>query len=430
MNEYDSELIRTILTKENFAFVPTEAEADVVMLNTCSVREGANLKVYNRIHEIKRAAEGRPMLVGVLGCMATNFRQELLKNPRLAIDFIAGPDSYKKLPQLISEAMDSVSRGTGHGARKPFDVTLSEFETYSDIFPTNREGVNAWIAVSRGCDNFCTFCVVPYTRGRERSRAPENVVAEVRMLADEGFKQVTFLGQNVNSYKYEGADFADLLDAASRVDGIERIRFTSPHPKDFPEKLLQRIAENPKICKHVHLPMQAGNSRILELMNRTYTQEEYLALVDKVRAIIPGVSLTTDVIVGFPSETDAEFEDTMKVMETVRFDNAFIFNYSERPMTAAAKKFPDDVTDAQKKARITRLNDRQKQISLEQNEVHIGRVEEVLIEGPTSKSDAIMQGRTDGNKLTVVPAGDLAKNQLVKVKITGASPTVLRGEVI
>ena len=424
MNEYDTELIRTILTKESFSFVNHESEADIVMLNTCSVREGANLKVYNRIHEIKRAVKGkdRKVLVGILGCMATNFRQELLKNPKLAIDFIAGPDSYKKLPQLIRDASLT--------GEKTFDVTLSEFETYSDIFPKNREGVNAWIAVSRGCDNFCTFCVVPYTRGRERSRAPENVVAEVRMLAEEGFKQVTFLGQNVNSYKYEGADFADLLDAASRVDGIERIRFTSPHPKDFPEKLLQRIAENPKICKHVHLPMQAGNSRILELMNRTYTQEEYLALADKVRAIIPGVSLTTDVIVGFPSETDAEFEDTMKVMETVRFDNAFIFNYSERPMTAAAKKFPDDVTDAQKKARITRLNDRQKQISLEQNEAHIGRVEEVLIEGPTSKSDAIMQGRTDGNKLTVVPVGEFAKNEIVKVKITGASPTVLRGEVI
>ena len=422
MNEYDTELIRTILTKDNFAFVNSESEADVVMLNTCSVREGANLKIYNRIHEIKRAVKGHEVLVGILGCMATNFRQELLKNPRLAIDFIAGPDSYKKLPDLIREASLT--------GEKQFDVTLSEFETYSDVFPNNREGVNAWIAVMRGCDNFCTFCVVPYTRGRERSRPPENVVAEVRMLAEEGFKQVTFLGQNVNSYKYEGTDFADLLDAASRVDGIERIRFTSPHPKDFPDKLLKLIAENPRLCKHIHLPLQAGHNRILEMMNRTYTQEEFLGLVDKIRQLMPQAALTTDVIVGFPTETDEEFEATLKVMKTVRFDAAFMFKYSQRPMTAAAKKFPDDVSEEKKTERIVRLNEIQRQISLERNREQIGKIEEILIEGITPKTDLEFQGRSDGNKLVIVPTEGLKRNTLVKVQITEASTSVLKGKII
>ncbi len=422
MNEYDSELIRAILTKENYTFVASGEEADVIMLNTCSVREGANLKIYNRIHELKREVKGKQVLVGILGCMATNFRQELLKNPRLDIDFIAGPDSYKKLPQLIRDA-----NLTGE---KTFDVTLSEFETYSDVYPSRKEGVNAWLAVMRGCDNFCTFCVVPYTRGRERSRAPENVVAEVKQLAAEGFKQITFLGQNVNSYKYEEADFADLLDAASRVEGIERIRFTSPHPKDFPEKLLRLIAKNPKLCKHIHLPLQAGNSRVLDMMNRTYTQEEYLALVDKVRALIPNVTLTTDIIVGFPTETDDEFEDTVKVMNTVQFDSAFIFNYSVRPGTAAEKKFVDDVSQEEKKKRIVRLNDLQKEISLKKNRDHIGEIQSVLIDSLGSpKYPDTFQGRTDGNKLVVFPAGDYERGQFVDVKITGATPHALKGDI-
>lgn len=439
MNEYDTELIRSILAKADYAFVTDERKADVVMLNTCSIRENADRKVYGRIHAIKHQfrEEGQPRpLIGILGCMATNFRKALLENPSLDIDFIAGPDSYKHLPTLIAECY-------ADGA-KPYDVTLSEFETYSDIFPhqqaddnpstpLNRTGsgslrVNAWIAVMRGCNNFCTFCVVPYTRGRERSRSVDNVVDEVRRLAGDGFKQVTLLGQNVNSYRHENDDFAALLEAVSTVDGIERIRFTSPHPKDFPDRLLEVIAGNPKVCKHIHMPLQAGNNRVLDLMNRTYTQEEFLGLIEKTRRMIPNVALTTDIIVGFPTETDEEFEDTFKVMKEVEFDSAFIFKYSERPNTIASRKYPDDVPDEKKSERTVRLNDLQKDISLKKNRAHIGKTLEVLIEDEgTGRSADACPGRTDGNKLVILPQNGHRKGNFVKVRITDASPHALKG---
>jgi tRNA-2-methylthio-N6-dimethylallyladenosine synthase len=420
MNEYDTELIKAILQKENYAFVPTENEADIVMLNTCAIRENAHRKVYGRIHDIRHRREGRPVMIGLLGCMATNLRKDLLEDRKLKIDLIAGPDSYKRLPDLIREAAETSERA--------YDVTLSEFETYSDIAPLRKEGVNAWLAVMRGCNNFCTFCVVPYTRGRERSRSVENIVEEVRRLADDGFKQVTLLGQNVNSYRHEEADFADLIEAVSRVNGIERIRFTSPHPKDFPEKLLKVVAENPKACKHIHLPLQSGNDRVLDMMNRTYTQKEYLELVDKIRTLSPGIALTTDIIVGFPTENDEEFEDTFRLMAQVQFDSAFIFKYSERKGTAASQKFPDDISDEIKTERIMRLNDLQKRISLEKNEAHIGTIETVMIESHgTARSSHEMQGRTDGNKLVILPNDGTKIGEFLKIHITGATPHVLKG---
>jgi tRNA-2-methylthio-N6-dimethylallyladenosine synthase len=424
MNEYDSEIVKTVLQNSDYELIDSLDDADVVLLNTCSVRDNANRKVYGRIHRIKHQRNGREMKIGVLGCMATNFRKKLLENPSLPIDFIAGPDSYKRLPDLI-EGLDI--EGKDH-----FDVTLSEFETYSDVYPTSREkGVNAWIAVMRGCDNFCTFCVVPYTRGRERSRAPENVKEEVDRLATEGFRQVTLLGQNVNSYNYEGRDFAYLLEMVSRVGGIERIRFTAPHPKDFPRRLLQVIAANPKVCNQVHLPLQAGNDRILDMMNRTYTQYEYLVLVDEIREINPEMVLTTDIIVGFPTETDAEFGDTVRVMEEVEFDSAFIFKYSERPQTVAARKFPDDVPEAAKTERIVRLNEIQREHSLKRNRAHIGEVHEVLIdEENTKKSDQHFKGRNDGNKIVIFSKGNYRQGQFVDVKITDVGANVLKGEVV
>jgi len=423
MNVYDTELVKAILDKHNYTLTDNEAEAEVFLLNTCSVRENANRKVYNRIQQFKSKRNGDRVLIGVLGCMATNFRQQLLKDPRLPIDFIAGPDSYKRLPKLIEEVSQT--------GEKIFDVTLSEFETYSDVYPSRSGGVNAWIAVMRGCDNFCTFCVVPYTRGRERSRDPENVVAEVQQLAAEGFRQVTLLGQNVNSYHYDDKDFAYLLERVSTVEGIERIRFTSPHPKDFPDSLLRVIAENPKVCKQIHLPLQAGNDRVLEMMNRTYTQKEFLDLVDKIRTLIPDVVLTTDIIVGFPTETDAEFEDTVRVVEQVQFDSAFIFKYSERPKTVAARRFPDDVPDEIKTERIVRLNDIQKKISYQKNLAHVGEIHEVLIEEEkTKKSPEHFQGRNDGNKIVIFPRGEYRKGQFVNVRILDATPHVLLGEVV
>lgn len=432
MNEYDTELVKAILAKENYAFVKNELEADIVMLNTCAIRENAHRKIYGRVHEIRHKRKSSTMqggqnadpLIGLLGCMATNLRQELLEDRHLNIDFIAGPDSYKRLPELIHQAA-----ATGE---KTFDLTLSEFETYSDIYPKRESGVNAWIAVSRGCNNFCTFCVVPYTRGRERSRTVENVLQEVRHLAAEGFKQVTLLGQNVNSYRDEaGADFADLLEAVSTVNGIERIRFTSPHPKDFPDKFLRLMAGNPKICKHIHLPLQAGNDRVLEMMNRTYTQAEFLGLVDNIRRTVPGVALSTDIIVGFPTETDIEFQDTVKVMEKVQFDSAFIFKYSERQGTIAQKKFPDDVPEETKTSRIVLLNEIQKRTSLAKNHQLIGQTQKVLIEAEkTERSKDEFQGRTDGNKLVLFPARAYQRGQMVDIKITAATPHILKGEVV
>jgi tRNA-2-methylthio-N6-dimethylallyladenosine synthase len=427
MNEYDTELVRSILARAGYEFVRDELSADVVMLNTCAIRENAHRKVYGRVHEIKHLRNGSASAVkiGILGCMATNLRTDLLENKHLDIDFIAGPDSYKRLPDLIAEAFRT--------GEKQFDLTLSEFETYSDVYPTRQEGINAWIAVMRGCNNFCTFCVVPYTRGRERSRAVDQVTAEVERLMAEGFKQVTLLGQNVNSYAHNGADFADLLEAVSRVEGIQRIRFTSPHPKDFPDKLLNVVAHNLKVCKHIHLPLQAGNDRVLDLMSRTYTCEEFLGIAAKIRRVSPGIVLTTDIIVGFPTETDAEFADTVRILEEVQFDSAFIFKYSERKNTIASRKLPDDIPEAIKTERIVHLNEIQRTISLKKNQAHIGEVHSVMIERQgTSRSADDLQGRTDGNKLVIFPPGpseDFRIGQLIPVTITDATPHVLKGNI-
>lgn len=421
MNEYDSEIVKSVLQEKSYNMVETPEEADIVLLNTCSVRENANRKVLARVHALRHLDGGADKKIGLLGCMTTNHRQELIKNKKLPIDFIAGPDSYKKLPSLIDETI-----GTG---QRTFDIRLSRTETYSDVHPFRQRGVNGWIAVMRGCDNFCTFCVVPYTRGRERSRSVENVVAEAERMASQGYKQVTVLGQNVNSYKHGDHDFAYLLDKISEVDGIERIRFTSPHPKDFPKSLLKVVAENPKVCKHIHLPLQAGNSRVLDMMNRTYTKEEFLDLVDEIRDFYPEMILTTDIIVGFPTETDEEFEDTFDVMRTVEFDSAFIFKYSERKGTIAARKYPDDVSEEKKTERIVRLNALQKEMSLKKNQAHIGQVHEVLIESMTTKkSETDVQGRNDGNKLVILPGGDYGVGDFVKATIVDATAHVLKGE--
>ncbi|OGX38099.1 MAG: tRNA (N6-isopentenyl adenosine(37)-C2)-methylthiotransferase MiaB [Omnitrophica WOR_2 bacterium RIFCSPHIGHO2_02_FULL_52_10] len=445
MNEYDSELVRAILKKENYTFVPSEDEADIIMLNTCAIREHAHRKIFGRIHQIHhsrkfvagcsglvaRATNNERPLIGILGCMATNLRTELLENKSLKIDFIAGPDSYKRLPQLISEAMSSEQQATSNEQRKPFDITLSEFETYSDIFPQPEGGVGAFVSVQRGCNNFCTFCVVPYTRGRERSRAVDNVVEECQRLADSGFQQITLLGQNVNSYRHENNDFADLIEAVSQVKGIRRIRFTSPHPKDFPDKLLDIITNNPKACKHIPLPLQSGNDRVLELMNRTYTRREFLALVDKIRAKCPKMALSTDIIVGFSSETDAEFEDTYKAMEQVEFDSAFIFKYSERKHTIAQRSLKDDVPDAIKTERIVALNELQKDICLTKNSAHIGETHAILIENTKAgKTGDRCVGRTDGHTLVTLAQGTYNVGDWVSAKITAASPNGLKGKAV
>ena len=421
MNEYDSEIVQTILMQNNYEFIDEPEKAQIIFLNTCSVRENAHLKVRQRINVLKKLKKSNNKLImGVLGCMAQNLRDELLED-KVGVDIIAGPDSYKKLPLLL----DNVQQ-TGE---KEYELSLSEFETYSDIFPIREGGINAWIAVMRGCDNFCTFCVVPYTRGRERSREPQNVVKEVKRLVDEGFKQVTLLGQNVNSYKSDEYDFADLMEMVSKVDGLQRIRFTSPHPKDFPEKLLEVVANNPIVCKHIHLPLQAGNSRVLDLMNRTYTKDDFLDLAIRMQKTIPGLALTTDVIVGFPTETEEDFQDTLDIMRQLEFDAAFMFKYSERRQTIASRKYQDDVSEEDKTSRITRLVDLQRKHSLKRNKAHVDQIFDVMIEGMGKKPGQLL-GRNDGNKIVVFPDNGQQNGEIVGVKITEATTNTLIGQVV
>ncbi len=430
MNEYDTELVRTILSEAGYLFTEDELQADIIMLNTCSVRENAHRKVYGSIHDIRHRRQGRPVLIGILGCMATGLRRELLENKQLALDFVVGPDSYKRLPQILIDVGAGLKSSLVSGNDpRGYDVTLSEFETYADVYPSRTEGLNAWVAVMRGCNNFCSFCIVPYTRGRERSRPVGNIVDEVRRLAGEGFKQVTLLGQNVNSYLYDGHDFACLLDEVSKVDGIERIRFTSPHPKDFPESLVSVLAENPKVCKQVHLPLQSGNDRILALMNRNYTGAEFLALVEKLRKACPLLAISTDVIVGFPTETEAEFEDTVRMMKAVQFDGSFIFKYSVRPNTKAARELRDDVPEKVKTSRIVRLNALQAGMSLEKNKAFVGQVQPVLIESVGRVKGGPVYARNDANKIVLLPYGPFKVGDLVRARIIRATPHQLKGEV-
>ncbi len=425
MNEYDSQLIRSILISGGYRLASSQEEADVVLVNTCAIRENAHRKIYSRLDQfrpVKKAMKkaGRPFVVGVLGCMAQNLKEDLFAHP--VVSLIAGPDNYRSLPKLIDRAAKSGDR--------EMDAYLSEYETYDDIAPTRVTGVNAWVAIMRGCDNFCTFCVVPYTRGRERSRSMAGIVAEVESLAEGGCPQVTLLGQNVNSYKDGSAIFSDLIAGVADIPGIRRVRFTSPHPKDFPRPLLETIAGHPHICKHIHLPLQAGSSRILELMGRTYTIEEYLNLVDEIRACIPGVTLTTDVIVGFPTETEEEFGETVRVMRQVEFDNAYIFKYSERKGTIASRRYPDDIPPDVKTDRIVRLFDLQRAISLKRNQARIGETLSVLIEGDAERKPGYQMGKTDGHITTIFPSASHLPGSLVFVEITGATQGTLLGKVV
>ncbi len=421
MNEYDTELVKTILKQNDYDFTEAPEQAEIIFLNTCSVRENAHEKVYQRLGVFRQLRkENKNLIMGVLGCMAQNLRKELLEK-EIGVDIVAGPDSYKKLPEMLSRVHET--------GEKEFSLTLSEFETYSDVFPTRESGVNAWVAVMRGCDNFCTFCVVPYTRGRERSRDPLNIVEEVKRLVGEGFKQVTLLGQNVNSYQFGSHDFADLIAMISEVSGIERIRFISPHPKDFPVKLIDIVANNEKACKQIHLPLQSGNDRILDIMNRTYSQSEFLNLVEVMRKKIPDLALSTDIIVGFPTESDEEYEDTLKVMREVRFDSAFMFKYSERKQTIAQRKFPNDVPEEVKTDRLIELVEMQRKINFENNQRHLGKTYDVLVEGKAKKPDQLM-GRNEANKIVVFPDQGQKVGDFINVSIDEVTPNTLIGSVV
>lgn len=423
MNEYDSELVRALLKREGFVLTDDRECADVILMNTCAIRENAHTKVYTHLSDLKALKRGRPLVVGVLGCMAQNLKEELTRQEPL-VDLLAGPDAYRQLPMLIRNAVQAQEQG---GQAKALAVDLSEYETYDDIIPERTAGVNAWIAVMRGCDNFCSFCVVPYTRGRERSRDPQGILDEAARIAGEGFKQITLLGQNVNSYRSGDWDFARLLTAVADTPGIERVRFTSPHPKDFPTPLLEAVVFHPKICKHIHLPVQSGNDRILDMMNRTYTRREYLALVDRIRSMNPRMVLTTDIIAGFSSETEAEFEDTYRLLEEVRYHSAFIFLYSERTNTIAARKYADDIPQEVKSRRVTALVELQRRISAERNREFLGKRLQVLVEGDARKSPLQAMGKSDGNITVIWEKTDVqcGPGQMVACSIYDASASTL-----
>lgn len=423
MNLADTEIVLGILQNNGYSVTKHLDDADVVLVNTCSIRENAEQRIYGRLGNFKTIKDQRPdLVVGVIGCMAERLRSDLVDKKKI-VDVVVGPDEYRRLPELIDIAFNG-EKGIG--------VKLSKTETYDDITPHREDGLQAWISVMRGCDKFCTFCVVPFTRGRERSRSLSSVVDEVKQLSERGFKEVTLLGQNVNSYKDEeitsGGDFADLLSACAQVDRSIRIRFTTSHPQDLSDKLLYTIAQHTNICNYIHLPVQSGSNRILELMNRTYTIEHYLQLIEKARKIIPGVSFSTDIIAGFPTETFEDHIMTLDIMREVKFDGAFMFKYSPREGTKAFK-MNDDVSEETKTKRLQEIINLQQQISFELNQELIGKEEVVLVEGFSKKSDKFLSGRSDTNKVVILPADEKIKvGDYVRVKLNRATSATLFGE--
>jgi tRNA-2-methylthio-N6-dimethylallyladenosine synthase len=420
MNVADSEVVLGILHSHDYEQAEEINSADIILLNTCSIRDNAEQKIYHRLEHLKGLKRNHTgLIIGILGCMAERLRKDLI-DCRKIVDLVVGPDEYRRLPEFIDAAF---AGGTGIG------VKLSRTETYDDIIPFREKGLSAWISVMRGCDKFCTFCVVPFTRGRERSRSLSSITAEIGDLSKRGFKEVTLLGQNVNSYSDNGADFADLLAAAADVDPSMRVRFTTSHPQDLSEKLLNTIAGRSNICNYIHLPVQSGSNRILELMNRTYTIEHYLGLIDKARSIIPGVSFSTDIIAGFPGECEEDQLMTLEVIRKVRYDGAFMFKYSPREGTKAFT-MNDDVPEEIKTERLNRIIDLQHKISYEINQSQIGTCESVLVEGESRKSENDLSGRTDTNKVVVFrKENNIAPGDYVKVRITRATSATLFGQI-
>ncbi len=419
MNEYDTELVRSIMKARGFHFTPIDEEADVILFNTCAIRENAHNRLYGHLAKYKARKKERGLVIGVLGCMAQNLKQELLDS-RSWIDVLAGPDAYRKLPDLLTDALEHQHRGLA--------VDLSEYETYAQIVPDRAGGINGWIAVMRGCDNFCSFCVVPYTRGRERSRDPEGILEEAKRLVSQGVRQITLLGQNVNSYRSGSCDFAQLLVAVADVPGLQRVRFTSPHPKDFPPSLLEAVAQHPIICNQIHLPLQSANDRMLERMGRGYTRREYLKLVDAIQEKGP-IVLTTDLICGFCGETDEEFQETYDLVKEMKYQAAFTFKYSERKHTIAARKYADDIPEEVKGFRTNEIIELQKEISLQKNQDLIGSQVEVMIEGNAKKSDQQWMGHTEHNVTVVWSKNDHPglPGDLVSISIQDATPSTLYG---
>jgi tRNA-2-methylthio-N6-dimethylallyladenosine synthase len=440
MNFSDSEIVASILAKEGFDTTSDIHHADVVFLNTCSIREKAEQTVRNRLTQINAVKKQRPeMLVGVLGCMAERLKSKLLEEEKI-VDLVAGPDAYRDLPQLIGQ----VDEG-----EKAVNTFLSREETYADIAPVrlNSNGVTAFISIMRGCDNMCSFCVVPFTRGRERSRDPQSIVAEAQDLFNRGYREVTLLGQNVDSYKWseeennkafiakKGIDsvvnFANLLELVANVSPELRVRFSTSHPKDITDDVLHTMAKYENICKYIHLPVQSGNSRILEMMNRGYSREWYLEKIKRIREILGAdCGISSDMITGFCSETEEEHQETLSLMDQVQYDFAYMFFYSERPGTLAAKKYPDDIPDEIKKRRLQEIIQKQTEHSAIRNRSDIGKVHNVLIEGFSKKSTEHLQGRNTANKVVVFPKENFQKGQYVNVLVEDCTAATLIGKAV
>jgi tRNA-2-methylthio-N6-dimethylallyladenosine synthase len=427
MNVADSEVVATIMQMAGYELCEQEDEADAIFLNTCSVRDNAEQKIYGRLQYFTSLRRrGRKLIVGVLGCMAERVREDLVAH---GADLVAGPDSYLDLPNLIAAAE------TGASA---VNVDLSTTETYKEIIPTRigHSRISGYISIMRGCNNFCSYCIVPYTRGRERSREPESILRELHDLEEKGFKEVTLLGQNVNSYafKKEGEetviDFADLLALVAEAAPTMRIRFSTSNPEDMSDKILESMAAHPNICRHLHLPVQSGSSRILKLMNRKYDRAWYLDRIAAVKRILPDCGLSTDVFCGFCTETEEDQADTLSLMREVGFDSAFMFKYSERPGTFAARHYKDDVPEEVKIARLTEIINLQNDLSRESNLRDVGKTFEVLVEGYSKRSREQMCGRSSQNKMIVFPKGNARPGDLIRVKVNEASSATLLGEIV
>lgn len=437
MNFSDSEIVASILAKEGFSTTNNAEEADVVFMNTCSIRDKAEQTVRSRLHHFRKIKKkSNPnMVVGVLGCMAERLKADLLEEDKL-VDIVAGPDSYRTLPDLIDEVQ------TG---QKAVNVLLSREETYADISPIKlgENGVSSFISIMRGCDNMCSFCVVPFTRGRERSRDAHTIVEEARQLFDMGYREVTLLGQNVDSYRWNitkkgeikdpnlpSVSFADLLIMVANVHPELRVRFSTSHPKDMTDDVLYAIANHHNICNYIHLPVQSGNTEVLKKMNRGYSREWYLERIDAIKSIIPDCSISTDVITGFCGETEEQHQETLSLIEEVKFDFAYMYKYSERPKTLAERKYEDDIPEEIKSKRLSEIIDVQRKSSLERNQRFIGRTCEVLVEGPSKKNKQEWYGRLSENTVVIFEYKDQLPGQYIQVKVTECSSATLKGEIV
>ena len=425
MNFSDSEIVASVMKEAGFSPAINPKDAAVIFVNTCSIRDNAEQRIRKRLRELKSIKKNKPyILIGVLGCMAERLKEHLLEEEK-SVDLIVGPDSYRDLPKLITVA---------YGGQKAINVILSADETYADITPVKlgSNSVTAFISIMRGCGNYCSYCVVPYVRGKERSRDPKTIISEAKELFESGYREITLLGQNVNSYKWnnDDLDFPCLIEKVALISPLLRVRFATSHPKDMFPHLLQVIAKHPNICRSIHLPVQSGNSRILELMNRKYTREWYMNKIDEIREYIPECAISTDIISGYCSETDEDHKETLSLMEWARFDFAYMFKYSERPDTAASMKYKDDVPEEIKSRRLKEIIDMQQKLSLKSNHQDVGKIFEVLAEGVSKRSMDHLYGRNSQNKVVVFAKQDYKAGDYVKVKITRCTAATLIGEAV